>query len=271
MRSPFEIMEVAWLTYTKNWRTLLILPFTMFLISLIPAILFPWAVVPNAIPPSSQELNAYLAVQIVALLLYFYLFYSYLMEVWRSLKKIKYTQEEILKSSLKRFWHTLGAHIITITLIVAASGAYILLFWLLYTEAINTGTSILAWPLILGLPLLAPGIYVTVRYVATVLTSAIDDTHIVKAFKESEKMTEGRWWKGCERLFIPAVLWSVAGLVLLLAVIIALIVIFAMNPESLSTSHSYILLIAKGLLETLIFLPLTTISIVELYKDLKKK
>ncbi|MAG11881.1 MAG: hypothetical protein CMI52_03690 [Parcubacteria group bacterium] len=243
----------------------------MFLISIIPAILFPWAIVANAAPPNSQELTAYIATQFVILLIYLYFFYSYLMEVWRSLKKIKYTQEEILKSSAKRFWHTLGAHIITTLLIIAASGAYILLYWLLYTDAITTGNQILAWPLILGLPLLIPGIYVSVRYVATVLTSAIDDTHVIKAFKESEKLTQGRWWKVCERLFIPAIMWTVAIGVLFLALVIALIVIFAMNPQALTVSHSYILLIAQGLLETLLFLPLTTISIVVLYQDLKKK
>ena len=270
MKSSFEIMEIAWVTYAKNWRTLLVLPFVMFIISLVPAILFPWAVVPNATAPDEAQLNAYILVQIIALLLYLYFFYSYVMEVWRSLKKIKYSQKEILTSSIKRFWHTLAAHLVTVLLIVGASAGYIVLYWLLYSQAINTGETILKWPLLLGLPLLIPGIFVAVRYMAAVLTSAIHDTHVLKAFKESEKITQGRWWNVCERLFVPAMLWTMGIGVLFLALIIALIVIFAMNPQNLTAIHSYILLIAQGLLEALLFLPLTTLSIVALYQDLKK-
>ncbi len=270
MRNSFEIMEAAWAAFAAHWRALIVLPFGMFLASLLPSVVFPWSVLPDTLPPNEQAFNTFIFFQIAMLIVYLFLFYTYLIEVWRILKKQKYTHRKLLNLGLHRFLHTLGAHIVTIVLIAASAGAYILLYWLLLADAVATATPVMSWPLVLGLPLLAPALYFTVRYVATVPTSAIDDTAIAEAFHESSALTKGRWWDTCVRLFTPAVLWSIGNLVLTLAVLIVLFVILSINPTQFTLTQSYIVAGTNGLIESLIFMPLTTISIIILYADLKK-
>lgn len=270
MRNSFEIMEIAWLTYAKQWRKLIVLPFGMFVASMVPALFFPWSLNGIYAAPNEQMYGLYILTQIIMVLVYVFLFYTYLLEIWYILTKKKYTHKNIFKIGYKRFGHTLAAHLVTILIILTASVAYIALYWLQFTTAVTTSTAIIWWPLILGLPLLAPGIYATVRFMPAVLTSAIDDTPVLKAFQLSSKLTVGRWWDTATRLFVPALIWTGFNLIIMLAVVIMLFLALSIDPTQFTTVQGYIVAAANGLIESLIFMPLTTISMVVLYGDLKK-
>lgn len=266
--SPLHIMEKAWETYFAHWRAVIIVPTTMFIISMIPAIAFPWSTLPDQAAPSNLAYSLFIVVQAFSMIAYIILTYIFMLEMWRIMKHSKKNFEQNAIDAIKAFPYAFVAHIAVIALTVLGAAGYLLLIWLITAQA--TGSEpIIAWPLILGLPLLAPAIYLVTRYMPAPLTVLLDGEKLHDALRKASYLTAHRWSDVFTRIFIPTLLWSLLNLIIILVLLIMIFIIMAIDPLNFSLSQSYAVITIQNIIETFFFMPLSTTSILILYSELK--
>lgn len=269
MRSAFHLMEDAWTTYFKNFKVLFVIPALITFINIIPFIAFPWAITATTPAPNVQIENIYSATIIIISLLNIGLWFLFLFEVWRILKKTKTPFEKSIELIVKRLPSTIGSTLSMIGLTIAGGSGYILLYWLLSNSAILSNEAILSWPLILGIPLLFPALYLLVRYFPAPYLSLLYGKPVKNSLKISEKLIDERWWPIATRFFIPIVLWSLLGVILLSILVLLILLFLATNPQSIPSTLYILLIFTETALDALIISPLATISTLLLFSDLK--
>lgn len=273
MLSPFEIMEHSWNFYRTHFKKLLFFP-VLLAIANFGYQYFSAKVLDKAIwnlySISITEGSIILAESLVLLLITGFLSLAFIRLIG-NLRANGGTMLSAFKETLPRIPASIGAALISGALMLA-----ILLPYLLpaaYFFLIKHNGPLTVSFLFLGLPLLIPALWLGIKLLGAPLLVILDSKSSIDAIKGSFALVKGKWWAAFMRNLIPQFGWTLIQFLLMfvLQIGISLAVVYLtkttkITPESILNNTSIIL----TALMQILFLPLTTASVVIWFEEMKK-
>ncbi len=275
MLSTFSIMEHAWLIYRAHFKKLTVLALPLVALEMAPPLSNPETYIRElqTNPLSSQVVWHSIAL-IVQLLLISLCTALLIYQIDRHLRDTASTMKSALFHVVNISRKIIGITILVGCIMALSALPYTATVWYFALQLRNVPPLAAA---LYALPLLVPVIYVSVIFLPAGFIVVLDNVNILEALNKSRMLLKGRFLPAFVRVLGPQIGWTlieflITFILFLLGFLgsIALMKIMGTVPHVISTAMIAVG-IAVAVAVQLIFVPLTTGSMVVWYRELTKE